>query len=224
MRATLIIACAIVVFAAGAQAQDPLKPCRLIKADGKRLKCYDRLDRSSSNARERLGQSRPGGATAWIITDEKSPLDDSPLVSAALPSSDDRSHLLMRCKDRKTQVAVSSTGFINCGPNVRVIYRMNQEQPVETPWRSHQSCYLALAPTPIPFIRALADDGKVFLRMYDNHDAPNDALFSLGNVSKIRSRLAEACEWDAASTSSGNSAPNAPAPAAAPSAPRGRSK
>jgi hypothetical protein len=224
MRSTLIIACAIVVFAAGAKAQDALKPCRQIKDDGKRLKCYDRLDRSSSSARERLGQSRPGGATAWIITDEKSPLDDSPLVSAALPSSDDRSHLLMRCKDRKTQVAVSSTGFINCGPNVRVIYRMNQEQPVETPWRSHPSCYLALAPTPIPFIRALADDGKVFLRMYDNHDAPNDALFSLGNVSKIRSRLAEACEWDAASTSSGNSAPNAPAPAAAPSAPRGRSK
>jgi hypothetical protein len=54
------------------------------------------------------------------------------------------------------------------------------------------------------------------VRMYDNHDAPNDALFSLGNVSKIRSRLAEACEWDAASTSSGNAAPNAPAPAAAP--------
>jgi len=60
--------------------------------------------------------------------------------------------------------------------------------------------------------------------MYDNHNAPNDALFSLGNVSKIRSRLAEACAWDAASTSSGNSAPNAPAPAAAPSAPGGRPK
>jgi len=218
MRTRLIIACTIVVFAAGAKALDALKPCRQIKDDGKRLKCYDHLDRSSSSARAELGQSR------WVITDEKSPLDDSPLVSAALPSSDDRSHLLMRCKDGKTQVAVSSTGFINCGPNVRVIYRMNQEQPVETPWRSHPSCYLALAPTPIPFIRALADDGKVFLRMYDNHDAPNDALFSLGNVSKIRSRLAEACEWDAASTSSGNSAPNAPAPAGAPSAPRGRSK
>jgi hypothetical protein len=82
MRATLIIACAIVVFAAGAQAQDALKPCRQIKEDGKRLKCYDSLDRPSSNARERLGQSRPVGDTAWVITDEKSPLDDSPLVSA----------------------------------------------------------------------------------------------------------------------------------------------
>jgi hypothetical protein len=57
--------------------------------------------------------------------------------------------------------------------------------------------------------------------MHDNHNAPNDAVFSLGTVSKIRSRLAEACEWDAASTSPGNSAPNAPTPAAAP---RGRAK
>jgi hypothetical protein len=137
-----------------------------------------------------------------------------------LASTDNRSHLLMRCKDRRTEVAVSMTGFIKCGADVRVTYRINQEQAVETPWRSHPSCYLALDPTPIPFIRALADNGKVFVRMYDNHDAPNDAVFSLGNVSKIRSRLAEACQWDAASTSSGNSAPNAPAPAAAPTAPR----
>jgi hypothetical protein len=222
MRTTLIIACAMVVFAAPAQAQDALSPCRQIKDDGKRLKCYDRLDRSSSNARERPGQTRPGGGTAWIVTDEKSPLDDTPLVSAALASSDDRSHLLLRCKDRKTEVAVSMTGFIKCGADVRVVHRIDQEQAVETPWRSHPNCYLALAPTPIPFVRALADGGKLFVRMYDNHNAPNDALFSLGNVSKIRSRLAEACQWD--STSSGNAAPNAPAPAAAPSAPMGQPK
>src|SRR5215475_8376543 len=128
MRTTRIIACAFAVFAAGAQAQDASNPCRQIKDDGKRLKCYDRLDRSSSNARERPGQSRPGGDTAWTITDEKSPLDDSPLVSAALASSDGRSHLLMRCKDRKTELAVSMRGFIKCGPDVRVIYRVDQSE------------------------------------------------------------------------------------------------
>jgi hypothetical protein len=218
MRTTLIIACAMLVFAGAAKAQDA--SCRQIKDDGKRLKCYDRLDRSSSNARERPGQSRRGDDTGWIITDEKSPLDDSPLVSAALASTDERSHLLLRCKDRKTEAAVSMTGFIKCGPDVRVAYRIDQEQAVETPWRSHPSCYLALVPAPIPFIRALTDGGKVFVRMYDNHNAPNDASFSLGNVSKIRSRLAEACRWD--STSSGNAAPNAPVPAAAPDVPKGK--
>jgi len=208
MRTTLIIACAILVLTGGAKAQDALNPCRQIKDDGMRLKCYDRLDRSSSNAR--ASQSRRGGDTGWIITDEKSPLDDSPLVSAALASTDERSHLLLRCKDRKTEAAVSMTGFIKCGPDVRVAYRIDQEQAMETPWRSHPSCYLALVPAPIPFIRALTDGGKVFVRMYDNHNAPNDASFNVGNVSKIRSRLAQACEWD--STSSGNVAPNAPAP------------
>src|ERR671931_699902 len=155
MRTTLTIACAMAVFPVGAQAQD--NPCRAIKDDGKRLKCYDRLDRSSSSARETPRPGRPGGDTAWIVTDEKSPLDDSPLVSAALASSDDRAHLLMRCKDRKTEVAVSMTGFIKCDADVRVIYRIDQEQAVETPWRSHPSCYLALAATPIPFIRELRD-------------------------------------------------------------------
>jgi hypothetical protein len=116
------------------------------------------------------------------------------------------------------------TRFIKCGTDVRVIYRVDQEQAVETPWRSHPSCYLALAPAPISFIRVLVDGGKVFVRMYDEHHVPNDALFNLGNVSTIRSRLAEASEWDATSTSSDNSAPNAPGLAAAPGKPRGRPK
>lgn len=218
MRTTLIIACAIVVFAGGAKAQDA--SCRQIKDDGKRLKCYDRLDRSSSNARERPGQSRRGDDTGWIITDEKSPLDDSPLVSAALQSTDGKSHLLMRCKDRKTEVAVSIRGFIKCGTDVRVVYRLDQEQATDGPWNSHPSCYLALSPSPIPFIRALSDEGKVYVRMFDHHGAPHDAQFNLGKVSPVRSRLAEACDWDKASE---NPAVKTPAPGVSPST-KGRPK
>lgn len=222
MHSKLIIVCAAVVFAASAHAQDALRACRAIKDDGERLKCYDRLDTSSSNMPGRPGESRPTGEPAWIVTDEKSPLDDSPLVSAALASSDGKSHLLMRCKDRKTQVAVSIRGFIKCGTDIRLSYRVDQQQAVEAPWRPHSSCYLALAPAPIPFIRSLTDDGKVYVRMFDHHDAPHEALFNLGKVSAVRSRLAEACDWDGASKPS--SAPNTPAPAAAPSGSRGRPK
>jgi Type VI secretion system VasI, EvfG, VC_A0118 len=224
MRAILIIACAGVVFAAGAQAQDGVKLCRQIKGDAERLKCYDGLDISSAAAPSRPAESKQGGDMAWVVTDEKSPLDDSPLVSAALPSSDGKSHLLMRCKDRKTEVAISIRGFINCGTGVRVIYRIDQGQATETPWRSHSSCYLALAPLPIPFIRALTDDGKVYVRMFDHHAAAHDALFNLGKVSDLRSRLAEACDWDGAAKATGNPASNAPAPAVAPSAPKARPK
>jgi len=225
MRATLIIACAGLTFAAGAQAQvqDALKLCRQMKDDAERLKCYDGIAASAPSASGNQAQSSQGGDAAWLVTDEKSPLDDSPLVSAALASSDGRSHLLMRCKDRKTEVAVSIRGFIKCGTDVRVVYRVDQGQAMETPWNSHSSCYLARMPSPIPFIRALTDDGKVYVRMFDHHDAPHDALFSLGKVSAVRSRLAEACDWDGANKATETSAPKASTPAASP-APKARPK
>ena len=222
MRATLIIACAGLLLAAGAHAQEALKLCRQIKDDGERLKCYDGIDVSASNPAGPPADSKQAGAP-WLITDEKSPLDDSPLVSAALTSSDGRSHLLMRCKDRKTEVAVSIRGFIKCGPDVRVIYRVDQSEATEIPWNAHSTCYLALAPSPIPFIRSLTDDGKIYVRMFDHHGAPHDALFNLGKVSEIRSRLAQACAWDGAANTGSDPAAKAPAPAASPS-PKARPK
>src|SRR5207245_4057147 len=120
MRAILTIACASVAFTCAAQSQDALRSCRQIRDDGERLKCYDRLDASSSSRTGRPGESKPGAGTGWIVNDEKSPLDDSPLVSAALESSDGKAHLLMRCKDRKTDIAVRSRGFSKCGTAVAV--------------------------------------------------------------------------------------------------------
>ena len=215
MRTILIltVASACTVFTAGAQAQDALRLCRAIKDGADRLKCYDRLEISSPNPTGTQAESQPSAA-AWEVSDEKSPLDDSPLVSAMLRSSDDRAQLLMRCKERKTEVAVLIRGFIKCGTDVRVVYRVDQGQSVDGPWNSSKSCYLAIAPSPIPFIRALADQSKVYFRLFDHHGAPNDAAFNLGKVSEVRSRLAKACEWDEAT---GNPVPKAPTPGVSPS-------
>jgi hypothetical protein len=212
MRAILTIACASVVFAAGAQAQEALKRCHQIKDDVERLKCYDGLDTSSSNATGKQAESKERADGTWEVRDEKSPLDDSPLVSASLPSSDGKAYLLMRCKDRKTEVAVTIWGVLKCGTDVRVIYRVDQDQATDTPWNSHSSCSLAIAPSPIPFIRALPDQGKVYFRIFDHHGAPHDALFNLGKISEVRSRLAEACDWDGAPKATGNPVPKAATP------------
>jgi len=211
MRAILTIACASVVFAAGAQAQEALKRCQPIKEDGERLKCYDGLAASPS-ATENPTETNETSDAAWEVRDEKSPLDDSPLFTASLRSSDGKASLVMRCKDRKTEVAVTKWGFVKCGTDVRVVYRIDREQAVETPWNSHSSCVLAIAPSPIPFIRALTDQGKIYFRIFDHHDAPYDALFNLGKVSEVRSRLADACEWDKATSNPPPKAPASPSP------------
>jgi hypothetical protein len=57
------------------------------------------------------------------------------------------------------------------------------------------------------------------VRMFDHHDAPYDVLFNLGKVSKVRSRLAEACDWDGA-----GKAAEKPAPAGSPGQPKARPK
>jgi Type VI secretion system VasI, EvfG, VC_A0118 len=209
MRALLTVACASLAFiAAEAQGQD-LKLCRQIKDDAARLKCYDGLG---------AGETGPQAATSaggWEVTAEKSAIDDSPIVSAALRTDDGKAQLILRCRERKTQAAVIITGFINCGTSVRVIYRLDQDQPVEGPWNSASSCYLAIAPSPIPFIRSLKDQGKAFFRLFDHHGTAFDASFNLGKVSEVSARIAKACEWD--TSGAANPAPNAPAAASSPS-------
>ena len=107
----LMIACVSVAFGAGAHAQEALKLCRQIKDDAERLKCYDGLDTSSSTAAPTQAESKQGTDGAWEVRDEKSPLDDTPVVSAQLPSSDGKAYLLMRCKDRKTEVRGQQMGL-----------------------------------------------------------------------------------------------------------------
>ena len=110
MRAIFIIACAGLSFAAGAQAQDAVRACRQVKDDAERLKCYDRLDTSASNAPRGQRESKADAETGWVVNDEKSPLDDSPLVSAALTSGDGKATLL-DLFERRHQLLISHFMF-----------------------------------------------------------------------------------------------------------------
>ena len=60
--------------------------------------------------------------------------------------------------------------------------------------------------------------------MFDHHNAAYDALFNLGKVSEVRSRLAEACDWDGASKATGSPAPKAATPPVAPKLPKAAPK
>ena len=198
IRAILTAACATLALASGAQAQGSLSQCRQINDDAARLKCYDALTASAAG---------PTADGAWEVTEDKSPITDAPIVSATLRTSDGKSQLTLRCRERKTEAAVLIRGFINCGTEVRVTYRIDQGQPVEGPWNSSSSCYLAVAPSPIPFIRSLNDQGKIYFRLIDHHGKAFDALFNVGKVSAVSSRLAQACEWDSAASGPAKAAP-----------------
>jgi hypothetical protein len=194
MRLLLVLVAVAGVFSAEARAQEAFKLCQVIKDDGERLKCYDAAVSGATKSAE-MGQKRE-----WSIAVKKSPLDDSPIITALMPGSADRSGLMLRCQDGKTEVAIVPESFMQCGGDpVRVIYRIDGGQPVEEAnWAQASSCGGVLAPAPIPFIRSLSDKGKLFVRVFERKGVPHDAVFELGAVSEVRSRLAEACQWDKA--------------------------
>src|SRR5262249_60911618 len=97
--------------------------------DAARLKASDAIAPGAD-----AGNGSPNGGPAWEVTDQRSPLDDSPLVNATMPAADGRASLLLRCKDRKTDVAVGIRGFTKCGGDVRGIYRVGQDPSTHSPW------------------------------------------------------------------------------------------
>src|SRR5262249_57836637 len=107
--------------------------------DAARLKASDAIAPGAG-----AGNSSPNGSPAWEVTDQRSPLDDSPLVNATMPSGDGRASLLLRCKDRKTDVAVRIRGFTKCGGDVRGIDRVDQNPSTHVPWESSYTVFFAI--------------------------------------------------------------------------------
>ncbi len=101
---TIAIVCAMALFwSLPAFAQFELikiSVCKKIANDTDRLKCYD--DVFSNTAAERPA-SEPKVPAEWVVTESRSPIDDSEQASASLEGSPAGSMLLFRCQEHKTE-------------------------------------------------------------------------------------------------------------------------
>jgi Protein of unknown function (DUF2939) len=154
--------------------------------------------------------------STWRISEDKSPIDDSPQIRAMLSPVGkhglfelENIALMLRCKEKKTEVVFATTGiFLGSRDEVKVLLRINDGKPIETSWSPSTSGDGAFAPSPVQFIRALPDDGKLFIRAY-GYRKNVDAEFHLGAASEIRAKIAQACRWDAAANTAPPEAPSA---------------
>jgi hypothetical protein len=78
------------------------KFCRTLKDDAQRLKCFDQLfvERPSEQGTPKQIEAD----IAWNVEQSKSPVDDSPQVTAHLvsDSGSETAYLILRCKENKT--------------------------------------------------------------------------------------------------------------------------
>ena len=104
--------------------------------------------------------------------------------------------LTLRCKDQTTEAAFSTRYNYLGSRSVDVTLRINDEKPFKEVWKASIDGRAAFASDPVEFIRMLPDNAKLFIKTSRSDGKTKEASFNLGNVSDIRNKIANACEWD----------------------------
>jgi hypothetical protein len=185
------------VVAQAADALDRLKACAEFQGT-ERLKCVDGLLEEMNEKSEPMQSQGPG----WIISETTSPVDYRPQVSALTTapasSQDAPTALAIHCRAQRTELIVSTTGFWNLPKEreVKVVYRINEEPPVEQRWKSADSGkILAFPGDAVGFVRSIPDGARILVQVYAGKSQPNENTFQLAGLDRVRRKVAAACNW-----------------------------
>ena len=171
---------------------EEVKSCKAISNDQQRLKCFDGLFADKPNPPNAADKS--ANEENWQIEESKSPTDGSPQVVAANLVGD--AVLILRCKDQITEAAFSTKYNWLGSRTVDVTLRINDEKPFKEVWKASMDSRAAFASNAEEFIRKLPDNAKLFIRTMRSDGKTKEAYFDLGNLSDIRNKIAQACDWD----------------------------
>jgi len=196
MKIFLAISLFAIIPVASATAEE-IGGCKSI-ADGKeRLACYDAANSSEKDAPKLPNQGK------WKVVEKTSVLDDSQeVVGVLLPESSSSTgfgeasaYLRIGCDEKVTSVIISTEMFMS-SESPAVTYRIGNAKAVSGKW-SRSTDYKAVGlwngKAAIPFIKALDDEQKLFIRLQDKDKV--DAEFDVRGVGAIRDKVAKACGW-----------------------------
>ena len=178
-------------------AVDRLKACSQFEGM-ERLKCVDEFLREMA---ETPDPAQPQGPN-WIISETTSPVDYRPQIAAltiARASSQDApSSLAIRCRARRTELTISTTGSWKPAADdaVKVAYRINEEPPVEQRWRAAEmGRSLAFSGDVVRFLRSMPDSGQILVKVYAGKGPPHESTFQLVGLDPVRRKIAAARNW-----------------------------
>jgi hypothetical protein len=184
------------VHAEAGDAVDRLRGCS--KYEGmERLKCVDEL------LQEAAPDSVQPPVPNWIISETTSPVDYRPQIAAlttarASSSQDAPSSLAIHCRAQRTELIISTTGSWKQATEgeVKVVYRINEEPPVEQRWRPAEAGRsLAFQGDVVGLLRSMPDGGQILVKVYAGKSPPYESTFGLAGLDPIRRKIAAACNW-----------------------------
>ena len=195
LAVTLLLSLSQAVCAQAGDAVDRLKACSQFEGM-ERLKCVDELLQEVAP-----DSTQPQGPN-WIISETTSPVDYRPqitaLTTARASSQDAPSSLAIHCRAQRTELIISTTGSWKQAMDglVRVVYRINQEPPVEQRWRPTETGRsFAFQGDVVRFLRSMPDSGQILVKVYAGKTPPYESTFNLVGLDPIRRKIAAACNW-----------------------------
>jgi hypothetical protein len=195
LAVTVLSSLSQAVCAQAGDAVDRLKACSQFEGM-ERLKCVDELLQEVTP-----GAVQPQGPN-WVISETTSPVDYKPqiaaLTTARASSQDGPSSLAVHCRAQRTQLIISTTGSWKQATDgeVRVVYRINEEPPVEQRWRPAETGKsLAFQGDVVRLLRSMPDSGQILVKVYAGKAPPSESTFQLVGLDPVRRKIAAACNW-----------------------------
>jgi hypothetical protein len=180
-----------------------------------RLKSCFQLDRTAqTECLEKLSRELPGkdvqssvqpAEGTWIISETTSPVDYSPMVTAATLSQsnakDAPTTFAIRCRGQRTDLLVSTEGSwrASSANELQVDYRINDQPAVRTRWTASTNGRTAVfKDDAVRFLRSLPDKGRITVSVSDWQGPSHEATFQLAGLDAIRQKIGAACKWASA--------------------------
>jgi len=174
--------------------------CAGKEGDASRLICYDDLAKS-------IGVDKPKVITKskgkWVVSESKSPIDDSITVTMMLDASDTiinpygqftRPTLILRCSENKTNAFISWDMFLGTN-NIRVLNRIDKQKAKTRSWYISTDNKAIFAPKNIAFIKSLFGHEKLLQQLTPYGESPKTTSFEIGGLKEAIKPLRKACGW-----------------------------
>jgi len=195
LAVTLLSSLSQAVCAQAGDAVDRLKACSQFEGI-ERLKCVDELlQEVAPDSTQPQGQN-------WIISETTSPVDYKPqitaLTTARASSQDTPSSLAIHCRAQRTELIISTTGSWKQATDgvVKVVYRINQEPPVEQRGRPAETGRsFAFQGDVVRFLRSMPDSGQILVKVHAGNAPPYESTFKWISLDPVRRKIAAACNW-----------------------------
>lgn len=202
MRSGAIVILVVILLVSRANAEDDPKACTAITQDSKRLECFDLIFKKSS-----VTISSP--KTDWVVTEEKSKIDDSTNVLLSLKSTQPiqnqygvASYLEMSilCREKKTDFYIAFGGHFmaNIESYGVVTFRVDKRPAVKKSLAKstdHKALGLWGGANSVPFIRDLFGGSILFVRATPYNESAVSSEFNITGLQDAITPLRRACGW-----------------------------